>query len=46
LRFDPAMEMLRLTFSYVRDLGLQPTTYAEEWRRLANANTQGGAQAY
>jgi peptidoglycan/xylan/chitin deacetylase (PgdA/CDA1 family) len=32
-RFDPAMTMLRLTFSYVRDLGLEATTYEAEWRR-------------
>jgi hypothetical protein len=37
-RFDPAMEMLRLTFGYVRELGLQPTTFAEEWRRLADTS--------
>jgi peptidoglycan/xylan/chitin deacetylase (PgdA/CDA1 family) len=36
-RFDPAMTMLRLTFSYVRELGLEATTYAAEWRRA-----QGG----
>ncbi len=34
-RFDPDMHMLRLTFSYVRDLGLEPTTYEMEWRRAA-----------
>ena len=32
-RFDPALTMLRLTFSYVRDLGLEATTYEAEWRR-------------
>jgi hypothetical protein len=32
-RFDPAMTMLRLTFSYVRELGLEATTYEAEWRR-------------
>ena len=34
-RFDPEMSMLELTFSYVRDRGLEPTTYAAEWRRMA-----------
>jgi hypothetical protein len=34
-RFDPGMRMLRLVFSYVRDRGLEPTTYAAEWRRAA-----------
>jgi peptidoglycan/xylan/chitin deacetylase (PgdA/CDA1 family) len=29
LRFDPPMRMLDLTFALVRDLGLEPTTYAE-----------------
>jgi len=33
-RFDPAMKMLALTFAYVRELGLQPTTYEQEWKRL------------
>ena len=32
-RFDPAMTMLKLTFAYVRELGLEPTTYADEWQR-------------
>jgi len=27
------MRMLRLTFAYVRDRGLEPTTYAGEWER-------------
>ena len=27
-RFDPTMEMLDLTFKYIRDLGLTKTTYA------------------
>ncbi len=27
-KFDPEMDMLDLTFSHVRDLGLEPTTYA------------------
>lgn len=36
-RFDPAMEMLRLTFAYVRELGLEPTTYADAWQRVALA---------
>jgi hypothetical protein len=36
LRFDPEMRMLEQTFSYVRDRGLEPTTYEAEWRRLAS----------
>ena len=32
-RFDPAMTMLRFTFAYVRELGLEATTYEAEWRR-------------
>lgn len=32
-RFDPDMRMLRLTFAYVRDRGLEPTTFAAEWER-------------
>jgi len=36
-RFDPEMQMLKLTFAYVRELGLEPTTYADEWQR-AQAN--------
>ncbi|MBX3015467.1 MAG: polysaccharide deacetylase family protein [Caldilineaceae bacterium] len=35
-RFDPAMTMLKLTFAYVQELGLEATTYADEWQRLAN----------
>ncbi len=27
-RFDPDMRMLRLTFAYVLDCGLEPTTFA------------------
>jgi hypothetical protein len=34
-RFDPQMRMLELTFAYVQELGLEPTTYADEYRRLA-----------
>ena len=34
-RFDPAMRMLDMTFAYARERGLTPTTFAEEWRRLA-----------
>lgn len=34
-RFDPAMTMLKLTFAYVQELGLEATTYEAEWRRLA-----------
>ena len=33
-RFDPDMRMLELTFAYVRDRGLEATTYAAEWQRL------------
>jgi peptidoglycan/xylan/chitin deacetylase (PgdA/CDA1 family) len=33
-RFDPEMKMLKLTFAYVRDRGLEPTTYEAEWQRL------------
>lgn len=33
-RFDPAMTMLKLTFAYVQELGLEATTYAAEWQRL------------
>jgi hypothetical protein len=32
-RFDPDMRMLEQTFSYVRERGLEPTTFANEWRR-------------
>lgn len=32
-RFDPAMRMLDLTFAYVRELGLEATTYQAEWER-------------
>lgn len=35
-RFDPEMKMLQLTFAYVRERGLEPTTYAAEWQRLAS----------
>ncbi len=37
-RFDPGMQMLKLTFDYVRQLGLEATTYEQEWRRLAKQN--------
>jgi hypothetical protein len=33
-RFDPHFRMLELTFGYVRERGLEPTTYEAEWRRL------------
>lgn len=36
LRFDADMRMLEQTFRYVRDRGLEPTTYEAEWKRLAN----------
>jgi len=35
-RFDPAMEMLELVFTRVRDLGLEATTYAGLCVRLGN----------
>ena len=38
--FDPSMEMLDLTFQYVRDLGLEVGTYAD----LANRCTKAGHQ--
>jgi len=43
-RFDPSMEMLRLTFAYVRDLGLQSTTFAEELTRLTGSSERGSAR--
>lgn len=33
-RFDPEMRMLKLTFAYVRERGLEATTYEAEWRRM------------
>ncbi len=33
-RFDPDCRMLDLTFSYVRDIGLEATTFEAEYRRL------------
>lgn len=33
-RFDPDMQMLKLTFAYVRERGLEPTTYEAEWQRI------------
>jgi hypothetical protein len=36
-RFDPDMRMLELTFSYVRDRGLEPATYASEWQRAVKS---------
>lgn len=39
-RFDPEMKMLDLTFSYVRDLGLEPTTFEAEWRRQKGRGKQ------
>ncbi len=35
-RFDPAMTMLTMTFAYVRERGLEPTTFVDEWQRLKN----------
>jgi hypothetical protein len=41
-RFDPAMRMLQLTFAYVRELGLEATTFEAEWQRQrAGANHTG-----
>jgi hypothetical protein len=40
-RFDPEMKMLQLTFAYVQELGLEPTTYAAEWRRCAESTNSG-----
>ena len=34
-RFDPEMRMLEQTFSYVRERGLEPTTFEAEWRRAS-----------
>jgi peptidoglycan/xylan/chitin deacetylase (PgdA/CDA1 family) len=34
-RFDPQMRMLDLTFTYVRELGLEAATFHDEWQRLA-----------
>lgn len=36
-RFDPEMKMLKLTFAYVAELGMQATTYEAEWQRIAQA---------
>jgi hypothetical protein len=38
-RFDPDMRMLRLTFAYVRDRGLEPTTFAAEWEWCRSGNS-------
>jgi hypothetical protein len=34
-RFDPKMTMLEMTLGYVRDRGLEPSTYAAEWQLVA-----------
>jgi peptidoglycan/xylan/chitin deacetylase (PgdA/CDA1 family) len=34
--FDPAMKMLDLTFAYVRELGLEATTFEAEYARLSS----------
>jgi hypothetical protein len=39
-RFDPAMQMLKLTFDYIRELGLEPTTYAAEWQAAVAGTAQ------
>lgn len=44
-RFDPEMEMLKLTFAYVRELGMEPTTYAAEWQRAASTARKTASQA-
>jgi len=31
-RFDPEMTMLEMTFAYVRERGLEPVTFADEWQ--------------
>jgi hypothetical protein len=36
-RFDPEMRMLKLTFAYVRELGMEATTYKAEWERAAQS---------
>lgn len=36
-RFDPPMRMLELTFQYVRDIGMEFTTFAEECSRCVAA---------
>jgi peptidoglycan/xylan/chitin deacetylase (PgdA/CDA1 family) len=33
-RFDPEMKMLKLTFSYIQERGLEATTYEAEWQRI------------
>ncbi len=33
-RFDPPVHMLELTFQYVQELGIEPTTYQAEWERI------------
>jgi len=35
--FDPEMRMLELTFTHVRELGLEPCTYVDLFRKLSNA---------
>lgn len=38
-RFDPDLKMLKMTFAYVAELGLQATTYAEEWERIKRSSS-------
>jgi peptidoglycan/xylan/chitin deacetylase (PgdA/CDA1 family) len=33
-RFDPEFEMLEQTFAYVRDSGMEATTFEDEWRKI------------
>lgn len=35
--FDPEMRMLELTFAHVRELGLEPCTYADLFRRVSGS---------
>lgn len=44
-QFDPGLRMLDLTFRYVRDRGLAFSTYADEYRRLAEQGTGAGQEA-
>lgn len=38
-RFDPEFRMLELTFGYIQERGLEPTTYEAEWRRLVSGTS-------
>ena len=41
-RFDPDMKMLDLTFAYVRDLGMELSTYADLWRSVVEGTEDAG----